>query len=160
MTAEKSHIQRRVQSFCDAARRSGLRVTRQRQIIFEEIAKRADHPDAESVFSAVRAQLPSVSMDTVYRTLRTLCDQGLLTEVAPRNDSVRFDPNLAPHHHYVCNRCGQIRDFSSEDLNLPAVEKGAASLGTIVSSQVVVRGVCRACALKLKSTSRTAADAL
>ncbi len=62
--------------------------------------------------------MPTVSLDTVYRTLWMLNDLGLTTTLGPRRDSMRFDANLARHHHYVCVRCGLVRDFESAKLNV------------------------------------------
>ena len=61
--------------------------------------------------------MPTVSLDTVYRTLWMLNDLGLITTLGPRRGSVRFDANLGTHHHYVCVRCGLTRDFESAELD-------------------------------------------
>ena len=62
--------------------------------------------------------MPTVSLDTVYRTLWKLRDLGLVKTLGPNRDAVRFDANLEGHHHYVCVRCGLVRDFDSEELSV------------------------------------------
>ncbi|MCK7479895.1 MAG: transcriptional repressor [Candidatus Moduliflexus flocculans] len=58
------------------------------------MASSLEHPDADAVFRAVRKRVPTVSIDTVYRTLWMLNDLGLVTTLGPRRESVRFDANL------------------------------------------------------------------
>ena len=110
------------------------------------MASSLEHPDAESVFRAVRKRMPTVSIDTVYRTLWMLNDLGLVTTLGPRRESVRFDANLDHHHHYVCVRCGLARDFESAELDALGVPDAVRALGRVVETQVEVRGVCSRCA--------------
>ncbi len=131
-----------------AAKRAGVKLTHQRLEIFREIASSHDHPDAEAVFRAVQQRMPTVSLDTVYRTLWMLNDLGLITTLGPRRDRVRFDANVARHHHYVCVRCGLVRDFESGELNALPVPAAVKQFGSVVASQVEVRGICDGCARK------------
>jgi Fur family peroxide stress response transcriptional regulator len=93
--------------------------------------------------------MPTVSLDTVYRTLWLLTDLGLLTTLGPRQDSVRFDANLEHHHHYLCVRCGLVRDFESTELNALRIPDSVNRFGQVVSAHVEVRGVCARCAREL-----------
>src|SRR5690242_6170060 len=109
---------RRLQAFQAAVKGAGVKLTHQRLEIFRELAKTEDHPEAETIFEAVRVRVPTVSLDTVYRTLWMLRDLGLVKTLGPNgSDVVRFDVNLERHHHYVCMRCGSVRDFESKELN-------------------------------------------
>ena len=141
-----TELARRVDGFEAACRRAGLKVTQQRPEIFREVAGSLEHPDAEAVSRAIRARLPTVSLDTVYRTLALLGDLGLVIPLGPRRQSVRFDANLARHHHYVCVRCGLTRDFSSSALDGVRVPGAARDLGRVLAMQVEVRGLCATCA--------------
>jgi Fur family transcriptional regulator, peroxide stress response regulator len=136
----------RLGRFKAAARASGVKLTHQRLEIFREVASSLDHPDAESVFRAVRRRVPTLSIDTVYRTLWMLNDLGLVTTLGPRRESVRFDANLDRHHHYVCVRCGLARDFTSADLDALGIPDAVKALGRVDTTQVEARGVCRRCA--------------
>jgi len=90
--------------------------------------------------------MPTVSLDTVYRTLWLLNDLGLVSTLGPKRESVRFDANLEPHHHYVCVRCGLARDFESAERNALRIPESVAEFGTIDATHVEVRGVCGRCA--------------
>lgn len=137
--------ERRLQNFQVAVKQAGVKLTHQRLEIFHELAKTEEHPDAETIFRAVQQRVPTVSLDTVYRTLWLLRDLGLVKMLGPSRDAARFDVNLDPHHHYVCVSCAAVRDFASEALNnlpLCALVKG---FGSVVEAQVEVRGLCARC---------------
>src|SRR2546429_248210 len=87
----------------------GLRLTRQRRIILEVVRGTDAHPTAALVYRRVRRRLPRVSLATVYRNLRTLAAEGVLTERADPS-GVRFDGNTASHDHFTCVACGRIYD--------------------------------------------------
>jgi Fur family peroxide stress response transcriptional regulator len=139
-------IARRLEQFQSACRKAGVKITHQRLEIFREVVASADHPDAEAVFRGVQARMPTVSLDTVYRTLWLLNDLGLVTTLGLRRESVRFDANLRHHHHYVCVGCGMARDFESEELNALRIPDAVRQYGSVVMTHVEVRGLCAACA--------------
>ncbi len=146
MKLQDAEIERRLEQFKAAARSGGVKLTHQRLEIFQAVASSLDHPSAEAVHRAVQVTTPTVSLDTVYRTLRLLTDLGLLTTLGPRQDSVRFDANLESHHHYVCTRCGLVRDFENDDLNALEIPDTVNRFGQVVSTHVEVRGICDRCA--------------
>ena len=147
-------VDRRLDGFRSAARAAGVKLTHQRLEIFRELAGSLEHPGAESVFRAVRRRVPTMSIDTVYRTLWMLNDLGLITTLGPRRESVRFDANLEQHHHYVCVRCGLVRDFESGGLGALRLPAALQELGRILTTQVEVRGVCSRCARTGHKASR------
>ena len=131
--------------FKDISQEKGLRLTHQRLEILRELVGAKDHPSAEVVFGRVRRRLPTISLDTVYRTLSTFDDLGLVMRVPVTGDQGRFDADTSPHHHFVCSRCKSIYDFlwsEFDELELPA---NSQSLGRTADRRVVVRGVCQAC---------------
>lgn len=152
MKIAASEIDRRVEAFKQAARKAGVKLTPQRLEIFREVAASIEHPSAEVVLKAVQPRMPTVSLDTVYRTLWLLADLGLISALGPKRASVRFDANLTPHHHYVCVRCGLARDFESADLDALRIPLTVKELGSIASTHVEVRGLCRRCS-KAKDNS-------
>lgn len=145
MQVENSEVQRRIDSFKDAARNAGIRLTPQRLEIFRELAASLEHPDAETVFRAIHARMPTVSLDTVYRTLWRLKEIGLVDTLGPRRESVRFDANLERHHHHVCVRCGFTRDFADEDLDRIKTPEKVEGFAHILGAHVEIRGICDKC---------------
>ena len=138
-------VGRRLDQFRAACRKAGVKLTHQRLEIFREIAGSTEHPDAETVFRGVRARVPTVSLDTVYRTLWLLDGLGLITTLGPRRESVRFDPNLKHHHHYVCVQCGLAKDFESPELDVLAIPAPVKKFGSVLATHVEVRGLCGDC---------------
>lgn len=136
---------RRLEHLKAVVKEAGVKLTHQRLEIFRELAETQEHPTAETIFRAVQQRVPTVSVDTVYRTLWMLHDLGLVTTLGPQRDGVRFDANLDQHHHFICVRCGLVRDFESEELDALRVPKAVQQLGHIVDSHVEVRGVCTRC---------------
>lgn len=143
--SESNRIEHRLERLKAVAKEAGVKLTHQRLEIFRELAGTEEHPDAEAIFRAVQQRMPTVSLDTVYRTLWKLHDLGLVTTLGPQRDGVRFDANLDPHHHYVCVRCGLVRDFESEELNGLRLPDALEKLGSIVDAHVEVRGLCAEC---------------
>jgi Fur family transcriptional regulator, peroxide stress response regulator len=137
---------RRVAQFKATAGVRGVKLTPQRLEIFREVAGSLEHPDAESVYRAVHARMPTVSLDTVYRTLWMLSELGLVSTLGIRRESVRFDANPEKHHHYVCVRCGLTRDFESAELHVLRLPDTVQGLGSVLSTHIELRGVCQLCA--------------
>ncbi|KAA0253097.1 transcriptional repressor [Acidobacteria bacterium ACD] len=152
MKVSPDEARRRVDTFRQASREAGVKLTHQRLEIFQEIAASGAHPSAETVFQAVRERVPTVSRDTVYRTLWLLQELGLITTLGPRRDAVRFDANLSPHHHFVCTTCGLAEDFVSPELDALSVPEEVRALGTVIGTQVEVRGRCAGCVAREKES--------
>jgi Fur family transcriptional regulator, peroxide stress response regulator len=143
--SEYTRSVQRLEHMTAVAQRAGVKLTHQRLEIFRELTATDEHLDAESLFRAVQQRMPTVSLDTVYRTLWMLHDLGLVATLGPKRDRIRFDANLDPHHHYICVRCGLVLDFESQELNslhLPGLVK---DLGGVLDARVEVRGVCARC---------------
>ena len=150
MKVPRQEIEQRMAGFKEKCRKSGTKLTHQRLEIFREVAQTGDHPDAETVFRGVRERMPTVSLDTVYRTLWWLKDLGLIKALGPPRARARFDTNLGRHHHFVCAQCGLTRDFYSEKFNKLKLPELIQSIGYAEMTQVEVKGICHQCAEKEK----------
>jgi Fe2+ or Zn2+ uptake regulation protein len=125
-------------------RARGLKVTPQRECIFEVVHGNVAHPTAEAVYAEARSRMPTMSLKTVYQTLNDLADMGEIQLLNLGTGSARFDPNVDCHHHMVCTRCGDVRDVQVDvaALDVPLVDRA----GFVVrSTDVVFRGLCAAC---------------
>jgi Fur family peroxide stress response transcriptional regulator len=142
---DRNEINRRMDRFTEVCRESGAKLTPQRMEIFREVAQSGDHPDAESVYRGVRRRMPTVSLDTVYRTLWWLKGLNLVNTLGPTRERTRFDANLESHHHFVCRKCERTQDFFSERLNQMDMAEMVPPIGRIETIQVEVTGVCREC---------------
>ncbi len=130
-----------------------MKLTPQRMEIFREVAGTGEHPDVESVYRGVRKRMPTISLDTVYRTLWKLEELGLVKILGASRERTRFDANLEPHHHFVCIECGKTRDFYSEDLLHPELPESLKTLGNPLTTHVEVRGICNDCVQKTEKNN-------
>lgn len=146
MKVPQKDVDQRMARFEEVCRNSGAKLTHQRMEIFREVAQTGDHPDAEMVFQGVRKRMPTVSIDTVYRTLWWLRDLGLITMLGTQRERARFDANLSRHHHFICTQCGLTQDFVSEALDQIQLPEALQSIGHAETTQVEVKGLCLKCA--------------
>ncbi len=136
-------------------RARGLKVTPQRQSIFRALASTTAHPTAESVYATVSAEMPTISLRTVYQTLNDLTAMGELSTLDLGTGSTRFDPNVEPHHHLVCDGCGAITDVHAEFPGVAVPRDGEAEGFEVTTTEIVFRGRCAACASSTSSHQPT-----
>ncbi|MFA6213002.1 MAG: transcriptional repressor [Candidatus Obscuribacterales bacterium] len=111
----------------------GVKPTPQRMVIAEYLLNTLDHPTAEEVMTAVTGKLPvALSRATVYNTLNSLKDAGVIREVFTEPGKVRYDANLFNHHHFVDVKTGQILDVPVEKVE---------QLGNLLDKKFKVHGV-------------------
>lgn len=148
MSVPPHETERRIRELTAALRAENLRLTHQRLEVVREIAQTDKHPDVESVYRGVRARMPTISLDTVYRTLATLAHRGLVNRVGTIAGPVRYDANVTRHHHFVCSRCGMVRDVTDPALDAVRAPSGTSALGAVESVEVQLRGICKECATR------------
>ncbi|MBQ3667494.1 MAG: transcriptional repressor [Elusimicrobiaceae bacterium] len=141
---EPADVQMRLDYFETRCKELGLRITRQRQEIFRAVAQSNAHPSAETVFLQVRESLPNVSLDTVYRTLSSLEEMGLLHQVG-LSSKARFDGDLRPHCHFVCTKCGEVYDVFPQEHEQISWPSSAQNAGEIKQVNVQFKGICKNC---------------
>jgi Fur family transcriptional regulator, peroxide stress response regulator len=147
MSLKEDELGQRMDSYKAALRSSGIKLTHQRMIIFHEVAESKEHPSAELICKSVRKKLPMISLDTVYRTLWMLQDLGLISIIGGK-DRVRLDGNTKPHHHFVCNECGVMRDFCSHEFDRLKIPKEVESFGNGETVYIEIKGICTGCLKK------------
>ena len=93
-----------------------LRHSPQRDRIYEYLIQSVDHPSAEMIYSALRTQLPNLSMGTVYRNLSIMERDGEIGKIEIPCAPARYDKTSRRHEHVICEKCGRVFDLGSEDL--------------------------------------------
>lgn len=122
----------------------GMRVTPQRQTVYEVVASSPGHPTVETVFEAVAQALPTVSLRTVYQALHDLEELGEIRLAPVGGSSLRVDPRPDPHAHIVCIRCGQVLDVEVDDASV-APSRSQRRGFTVESTDVTFSGHCAPC---------------
>src|SRR5690242_7608050 len=131
---------------------SGLRCTPQRYAVMAFLRDHPQHPTAAEIFEAVNRADPRSSRATVYNNLRDLVRAGLVREVAVEGRAARFDAQHVRHHHFVCDRCGNVEDVDWYDIPRPAPAKLGAR--RVRECEVIFRGLCTKCAPRQSKTGR------
>lgn len=128
-------------------RGAGLKLTPQRLAVLDYLQRAAGHPTAEQIGAELNRGRSRAARATVYNALRALRDAGLVSEVRLDGATARYDTNLAPHHHFICRRCGRIEDVSAEPAAAPPPPAFEVGEGYAVENyEIVLRGLCPACA--------------
>lgn len=141
-------------------RAAGLKLTPQRIAIVRELATDESHPTAQELFDRLQPSLPTMSFATVYNTLDALSTAGLCAALSLAPGPGRFDPNMVPHNHAVCDACGSVRDVPSASTTASLSSDASAARAVALTSpgfelrsvERTFRGVCAACAKRSTET--------
>jgi Fur family peroxide stress response transcriptional regulator len=143
-----------VRLFREVCGKAHVRATQQRLDVLREIIRAKDHPTVETVWDRVRRRVPSISLNTVYRTLDMFEKHGVVLRLRMLDDPVRYDGRWTLHHHMICRKCKRILDFDWPDFDKAVLPALASQWGTVVGRQVQVVGLCRDC-LRGKSSRQS-----
>ncbi|MEJ5301743.1 MAG: Fur family transcriptional regulator [Thermodesulforhabdaceae bacterium] len=130
----------------EACKKWGLKMTPQRIAIYKAFISSEDHPSAVQILERIKDHFPTISLDTINRTLQTFVEMGLGKTVEGSGEPRRFDPNTSQHHHFRCLQCKKIIDFSFppyDNLDLPPSLEG--QIIVVHTKRVVLEGLCQDC---------------
>jgi len=96
---------------------NNLKVTPQRIAVLEALTSLKDHPTADIIKEYVVKNHPNIAVGTIYKTLETFVEKGLVKKVKTEQDFMRYDAILDKHHHLYCENTERIEDFFDEQLN-------------------------------------------
>lgn len=120
------------------------RMTKQKRVVFEVLASTKSHPTADWIYQQARREVPDISLGTIYRNLQVLLSEQKIRELNYGKGQSRFDANPMPHHHFVCEQCGQVIDFP---MGAPPVSPQLLALapGHVQGYRLECYGLCRDC---------------
>jgi Fur family transcriptional regulator, peroxide stress response regulator len=95
---------------------AGLKITPQRIAVLEAVVELRNHPTAENVIDFIKTNHPNIATGTVYKTLETFVEKGLIKKVKTDRDIMRYDAVTDPHHHLYCSSSDRIEDFIDPEL--------------------------------------------
>ncbi len=127
-------------------RSAGLRVTKPRTAVLAAL-RSLPHVDTETVISAVRGELGTVSHQAIYDVLRALTDAGLVRRIQPAGAIARYEVRVGDnHHHLVCRSCGAIADVDCAVGHAPCLTADVDHGFVVDEAEVVYWGTCPGCA--------------
>lgn len=122
--------------------------SKQREAIKEFLAHTKEHPTADTVYMNIRGIYPNISLGTVYRNLNLLAEQGEIKKLNCQDGSDRFDGNMTPHYHFLCNDCGAVLDIEMEPIDHINKIAGAGFAGKVDGHVTFFYGSCPSCMQK------------
>jgi Fur family peroxide stress response transcriptional regulator len=131
-----------LKQICNTA---GIKLTHQRLEIFKEIIAATDHPGAEQIHQRIQERLPTVAIDTVYRTLATFEELGIVKKLHIMSERTLFDSNMDQHHHFICTRCNEVEDIYWPEFDNSLLPEGFSGMGKIQSRHLELHGLCKNC---------------
>ena len=126
-------------------REHGIKVTPQRLAVYEILKETRSHPSAEQIYKQLVAHNPAISLSTVYKTLDTLHNAGLILLLNVGEDSHRYDGNPNAHGHLVCTSCHRVDDLEESllgDVNSLLKRKSHYQLTAL---NLYLYGICPEC---------------
>ncbi len=122
-----------------------MNYSKQRELILKVLRENVIHPTADQIYTLIRAEMPSVSLATVYRNLNLLAENGIIRRISGLDGSVHFDHNMEKHYHFICTKCNKVYDIP-HDIAPELADKAAAATGLEVSScEITFKGTCHNC---------------
>lgn len=123
--------------------------SRQREAIYELLKSVTCHPSAEWLYEHLKADIPKLSLATVYRNLTTLCESGMAIRLDVGDGTVRYDAQTRDHNHFFCNACKRLSDVGCDD-EISGLDRliEQRSGVKITSHSFVFYGLCRECNIK------------
>ncbi len=122
-----------------------MKFSKQREMIYNQVMSHPIHPTADQVYTALKADNPTLSLGTVYRNLNQLSELGMLMKIRIADGSDRFDGRTDNHYHMVCGKCNCVFDIeldNLEELKQIVSDKYGHSLTEITLN---LSGVCSEC---------------
>ncbi len=119
-----------------------LKLTLQRITIYSYLLSTCEHPNVDTIYKNVRQSIPTISLATVYKTLNTLVEAGLVRMLNLCEENFRYDANISHHGHIKCNICNKVEDIDLNNSfrNVLSVEKF-----NIENFDLFIYGTCEEC---------------
>jgi Fe2+ or Zn2+ uptake regulation protein len=144
--ADRQQLSEADKQLSELLRERGLRVTRQRLVLHRALRERDRHVTADELLDSVTAQLPNASLPTVYAAMELFEELGLVRRVPTAGGATLYDPRTDEHLHLHCRACGAVEDLDAR-VDVFAALRAARRAGFHpASAEVVVSGLCSACA--------------
>lgn len=134
-----------LEKFITDCKRMGVKITPQRLVIYKALAAKAKHPTINEIYEEIKKDYPSLSLNTIYKTIQLFIELGMVSQFTSREGVIRYEVKLSPHHHVLCLKCRKIHDvFDSllDELKISQPLKGGFE---IIRHDVIFYGYCSEC---------------
>ena len=122
-----------------------MRSSATRNSIYAYLCGTKEHPSAEMIYNDLKADIPNLSLGTVYRNLKQLEEIGRVIRVTKVNNYERYDANCEDHVHFVCDRCERVIDIMDADIHKATAALNIPNGSKVKRLQIVIEGTCGIC---------------
>ena len=129
-------------------RERGFKVTPQRLAVYSALAHTNEHPSAETLYSQLIEDYPTMSLATVYKSVKIFCEVGIAQELNVGEDSFRYDARVQPHPHIHCIQCGRVDDVKTLPTDSFSRQVTEETGYQLTGQQYYFYGLCPACQQK------------
>lgn len=148
---DPAEIKPRIDQMLSKLRDHDLRITPQRMAVLRVLAASEGHPTVETIYEKIRAEFPTTSLATIYKTVSLLKEINEVLELGFADGSNRYDGNKPfPHPHVICTKCKKIIDPDLSSLKDMTKEVAEETGFQIITHRLDFFGICRDCLSKRK----------
>jgi Fe2+ or Zn2+ uptake regulation protein len=140
-----------IEFLTEQLKNQGIRPSYQRLKVLEYMYQKGGHPTVDEIFRSLSVDIPSLSKVTIYNTLHTLVEAGLVRIVDIDGTEKRYDITLTNHGHFQCVACGTIYNFQANIDQLPV--EGLNQF-VIMQKNVYFKGLCPNCLQQSKNREK------
>lgn len=130
------------ESLLEQLKLKNIRLSHQRLKVLEYLVNNRIHPTVDQIFSQLRKEIPTLSKTTVYNTLDTLVEAGIVKVITIEDNETRYDIDTKSHGHFKCESCGTIYDFA---INIDSFDIKDLEGFKVYSKEVYFKGICKNC---------------
>ena len=123
-----------------------VRYSEKREAILRLLQSTQSHPTADRIYQSLKPTHPDLSLGTVYRNLAFFQEQGTVRSVAVVGGQERYDADVSPHSHFICDQCGAVLDLPEIPVDRELDRQVSESRCLRVSHHdLVFHGTCSCC---------------
>lgn len=142
MLNETKYTMPMLQELTKTLQEKGLSLSHQRLKVLEYLSSHNNHPTVEEIYQSLQKEIPTLSKATVYNTLKTLVEIGVVKELQIENNEARYDIITDFHGHFKCQQCGKIYNF---DIDINDTAFSGLNHFMIKQQDVYFKGICPDC---------------
>ncbi|WP_300329869.1 Fur family transcriptional regulator [Fusobacterium sp.] len=124
---------------------NGIKPSYQRMQIYKFLLENRIHPTVDTIYKALCDDIPTLSKTTIYNTLNTFVEKGIISVIVIEENETRYEANMQLHGHFKCTECGQIYDIflDTDPLDLTQLKNFK-----IKEKHIYFKGICEHCLKK------------
>lgn len=132
----------------DELKNKKIRLSHQRLKVLQYLTQNYNHPTADQIYNGLHDDVPTLSKTTVYNTLNSLTEAGLVRVITIEDNETRYDINTDNHGHFKCESCKKIYDF---DIDIDSFVTHELDAFEVKDKNVYFKGICPKCLMESKN---------